>query len=151
MREVGFFRVGSSCYCWLYGMIIQSKKSKVIFLGAFRPVALDAKPSGSDFASSSFKLKLYCKRASYMSISLDHRLLRTDDTFCCVPLNILKCIRITETHTYTQSHTAGCPLIQQGPGQKAATPLFLSADPHSVCYIISNCRHPLGSWSLSLF
>lgn len=79
---------------------MQSKRSKVIFLGAFRPVALDAKPSGNDFASSSFKLKLYCKRASYMSVSLDHRLLRTDDIFCCVPLNILKCIRITETHTH---------------------------------------------------
>lgn len=61
----------------------------MIFSGAFSTVTLDAKPSGRDFASSSLKGKLYCKRASYVSISLVYRLLATDDTCCFVLLNLL--------------------------------------------------------------
>lgn len=130
-------------------MIIQPKVSKVIFSGAFDPVALEAKPSGSDYAPSIFKPKPYCRRASYVSVSL----LLADDTFHFVPLNILKCIKTPETHTctYRQSHTVGCHPGQQEPGQKASRPLLLSPDPRSVWYITSNGRNPQGSLRLSCF
>lgn len=70
---------------------------KVILRRVFSLVACDMKPLGSHFASLPFKHKLYCKRASYVSISLAHRLLLTI-LFYFVLLNILECIKIAETH-----------------------------------------------------
>lgn len=68
---------------WALGMTIDAHTFKVTFGDALSPVAPGTKPPGSHFASSPFKHKLYCKRASRVSISLDPRLLWTDDTFKC--------------------------------------------------------------------
>jgi hypothetical protein len=55
----------------------------VIFGGALVPGVPTVKPPGI-ISASSFKHKLYCKRASYLSVSLDHRLLLTGNIllFC---------------------------------------------------------------------
>lgn len=64
------------------------------------------KPAGSHSASFPFKHKPYYKKAKYVSISLDHRLLLTKNTFYSVLLNILECIKIAEIHEKSHSWLA---------------------------------------------
>lgn len=79
------------------------------------------KPAGSHSASSPFKHKPYYKKAKYVSISLDHRLLLTKNTFYSVLLNILECIKIAEIHEKSHSWLAVSSAGGQGggSGQKA--------------------------------
>lgn len=87
------------------------------------------KPAGSHSASSPFKHKPYYKKAKYVSISLDHRLLLTKNTFYSVLLNILECIKIAEIHEKSHSWLAVSSAGGQGggSGQKAGL-LPLSSD-----------------------
>lgn len=87
---------------------------------------------------SSLKHMLHCKRARFVFVSLELRLLQTGDTFYFVSWSILDYVKIAETHREPA-----------GAGGKKAGLVPLPADPGSVLYPVLITGTPPCSLSLS--